>query len=52
MGILGALTPRSVSEFYAPKMHATIETEQTAIRQGLAKILAGQAARFRIAEGT
>jgi len=31
-------------EYYAPQAHFTLEVEQTAIRQGLAKILSGQAA--------
>ncbi len=31
------------SEFYAPVGHQTVENEQTAIRQGLAKVLSGQA---------
>lgn len=30
------------SEFYAPLAHQTLESEQTAIRQGLAKVLSGE----------
>ena len=32
------------AEFYAPQGHRTLEDEQTQIRQGLVKVLAGQAA--------
>jgi hypothetical protein len=32
------------AEFYAPQGHQTLENEQTAIRQGLAKLLSGEGA--------